>query len=202
MILSFYVARKFLLLFAQVFAGFFALMVAIDMIDEVRKFANPGISLSEALLLAMMNVPQAIYRILPLIMILSAIGLFLSLSRSSELVIVRASGRSGLRFLVAPTLTAFLIGVFAVTVPFGGVSFSSARPVCDLPEPDSPTMPTFSRPTWNDTPRTACTMRCGVRKRTCRSSTISCGASPCVGAGEVVIPSAGPERRATRRRTG
>ena len=116
MILSFYVARKFLLLFAQVFAGFFALMVAIDMIDEVRKFANPGISLSEALLLAMMNVPQAIYRILPLIMILSAIGLFLSLARSSELVIVRASGRSGLRFLVGPTLTAFLIGVFAVTV--------------------------------------------------------------------------------------
>ena len=38
-----------------------------------------------------------------------------------------------------------------------GSSLSSARPMVDLPEPDSPTMPTFSRPTVNDTPRTAST---------------------------------------------
>lgn len=116
MILSLYVARKFIVLFVQVFGGFFALMVAIDMIDEVRKFANPGISLGEALQLSLMNVPQAIYRILPLITILTAIGLFLSMARASELVIVRASGRSGVRFLVAPALTAFLIGLFAVAI--------------------------------------------------------------------------------------
>jgi lipopolysaccharide export system permease protein len=116
MTLSFYFARRFAWLFLQIFVGFFAIMMAIDMIDELRRFSNPGISLSEALLLAAMNVPQAIYRILPLIVILTSIGLFLSLSRSSELVIVRASGRSGLRFLVAPTLTALTIGIVAVAV--------------------------------------------------------------------------------------
>jgi lipopolysaccharide export system permease protein len=114
MTLSLYVSRRFLWLFARVFAGFFVLMLAVDMIDELRRFANPGISLTEALMLATMNVPQAIYRILPLIVILTAIGLFLSLARSSELVVVRSSGRSGLRFLVAPTLTALLIGVLGV----------------------------------------------------------------------------------------
>ena len=116
MILSLYVARRFLWLFARIFAGFFVLMVAIDMIEELRRFGDPGISLSEALQLAIMNVPQSIYRILPLIMILTAIGLFQSLARSSELVIIRAAGRSGLRFLVAPVATATLIGLVAVTV--------------------------------------------------------------------------------------
>ena len=116
MILNLYIARKFVWLFLRVFAGFFALMLMIDMIDELRKFGEPGLSLSEALQLALMNVPGTIYQILPLILILSAIGLFLGLSRSSELVVVRAAGRSGLSFLVSPVLTAFAIGTFAVAV--------------------------------------------------------------------------------------
>jgi lipopolysaccharide export system permease protein len=116
MILNLYIARRFLGLFLRVFLGFFALMVMIDLIDELRRFANPGLSLSEAFLLALMNVPATLYRILPLILILSAIALFLGLSRSSELVVVRAAGRSGLSFLLAPVATALGIGAFAVTV--------------------------------------------------------------------------------------
>lgn len=116
MILNLYIARRFLSLFCQVFAGFFALMMMIDLIDEMRKFANPGITFTEALLLAAMNVPATMYRILPLILILSAIGLFLGLARSSELVVVRSAGRSGLSFLLAPVFTALAIGAFAVAV--------------------------------------------------------------------------------------
>ena len=116
MILNLYIARRFLWLFLRVFAGFFALMLMIDLIDEMRKFASPGVTLAEALQLSLMNVPAAMYRILPLILILSAIGLFLGLARSSELVVVRSSGRSGLSFLMAPVVTAFGIGAFAVAV--------------------------------------------------------------------------------------
>ena len=116
MILNLYIARRFLLVFLQIFASFFALFVMIDMIDEIRRFADPGLSLSEALVLAIMNVPATLYRILPLIMTLSAITLFLGLSRSSELVVVRTAGRSGLSFLLAPVLTALGIGAFAVAV--------------------------------------------------------------------------------------
>jgi len=116
MILNLYIARRFLLVFVQIFAGFFALFVMIDMIDEMRRFSNPGISLSEALLLATMNVPATLYRILPLIILLSAIALFLGLSRSSELVVVRTAGRSGLSFLMAPVVTALVIGACAVGV--------------------------------------------------------------------------------------
>ncbi len=127
MILNLYIARRFLWLFLRVFAGFFALMLMIDLIDELRKFANPGLSMAEALQLSLMNVPATIYRILPLILILSAIALFLGLARSSELVVVRSSGRSGLSFLLAPVMTAFLIGTFAVAVLDPLVAATSRR---------------------------------------------------------------------------
>lgn len=116
MILNLYIARRFLWLFIRIFLGFFLLMVMIDLIDEMRRFSNPGLTLGEALQLSLMNVPETIYRILPLILALSAIALFLGLSRSSELVVVRAAGRSGLSFLRAPVLTALGIGFVAVAV--------------------------------------------------------------------------------------
>jgi hypothetical protein len=56
---------------------------------------------------------------------------------------------------------------------FGGVSPMIARPVCDLPEPDSPTMPRRSRPSENEMPRTASIMPVRVGKRTFRSLTSS-----------------------------
>ena len=127
MILNLYIARRFLWLFLRVFGGFFAIMLMIDVIDELRKFADPGISLSEALVLAAMNVPTSVYHILPLILVLSAIGLFLGLARSSELVVVRAAGRSGLSFLLAPVLTAFLIGCVGVAVMNPIVAATSKR---------------------------------------------------------------------------
>ena len=116
MTLSLYIARRFLWLFARIFAGFFGLMLMIDLVDELRRFSDPGITLAQGLVLALTNVPSTIYQVLPLILVLTAIGLFLGLSRSSELVVVRAAGRSGLRFLLAPVVSALLVGAFAVAV--------------------------------------------------------------------------------------
>ncbi len=127
MTLNLYIARRFLWLFLRVFAGFFSIMLMIDVIDELRRFSDPGISLSEALVLAFVNVPTSVYHILPLIMVLSAIGLFLGLSRSSELVVVRAAGRSGLSFLLAPVGTAILIGFVGVAVMNPIVAATSKR---------------------------------------------------------------------------
>jgi lipopolysaccharide export system permease protein len=116
MTLSLYFAGRFLKVLAQVFLVFFGIMMLIDMVDQLRRFSSQGVGLSEAARLSLLNVPESLYRILPLIFILSAIALFLSLARSSELVVVRAAGRSGLRFLVAPVTAALLVGVLAVAV--------------------------------------------------------------------------------------
>ena len=116
MILDRYIAGRFLMVFARVFAGFFGILLAIDVVEQLRRFSDPGITLREAAVLAVMNVPSSLYNILPLMLILSAIGLFLGLARSSELVVIRGSGRSGIRFLIAPVITALVIGGFAVAV--------------------------------------------------------------------------------------
>ena len=116
MILSRYIARRFLWAFFQVFAIFFAIMLLIDTVEQLRRFSNQGLGTGDALRLAAMNTPASLYRILPLVVILAAIMLFLSLARSSELVVIRAAGRSALRFLVAPLAMALMIGALAVAV--------------------------------------------------------------------------------------
>jgi lipopolysaccharide export system permease protein len=127
MILHLYVARRFLWLLARILIGFFALMVMIDLVEELRRFAGQGIGLGEALVLALINVPATFYKILPLLVLLSAIGLFLGLARSSELVVARAAGRSGLTILAAPAAAAFLFGLFAISLLDPLVAATSRR---------------------------------------------------------------------------
>ncbi|WP_439155285.1 LPS export ABC transporter permease LptG [Yoonia sp.] len=114
MILHRYFARRFLMTFLGVFAVFFITMTFLDLVEQLRRYASTEASFVDIFMLTLLNVPQGIYRILPLIMILAAIGLFLSLARSSELVVTRAAGRSALRALLAPLGVALLIGLVAV----------------------------------------------------------------------------------------
>lgn len=114
MTLSLYLARRFLSAFGIVLAVFLALLYLIELAEQMRRMAGTSAGLSGALELAGLNLPASVYRILPLITILAAITLFVGMARSSELVVIRAAGRSGLRALVAPVLTALLLGVLAV----------------------------------------------------------------------------------------
>ncbi len=116
MILNLYIVRRFLAMVARVLLVFAGIMLLIDMIDQLRRFSSSDIGIGEAGRLALMNVPESLYRVLPLIMIMASIALFLGLARSSELVVVRAAGRSGLQFLAAPVLAALLFGMVVVAV--------------------------------------------------------------------------------------
>ena len=116
MTLSLYVARRFAWMFLRVAGVFFGILMLIDMLDQLRRLSKHGVGLIQAAELSALNVPDSLYNILPLIMILSAIALFLGFARSSELVVVRAAGRSGLRFLLSPVLVSLLIGALAVAV--------------------------------------------------------------------------------------
>lgn len=116
MILARYIARRFLRMVLIVFVIFLWLMMLIDLLDQIRRFKQAAITLAQAAQLSALKVPETLYTILPLIVILAAVALFLGLARSSELVVVRSAGRSGLRFLVAPVVVAVLLGIFAVSV--------------------------------------------------------------------------------------
>lgn len=116
MTLSLYFVFRFVKVVAQVFFVFFGILMLTDMVEQLRRFSSQNISLTDAATLALLNVPANLYRILPLIFILAAVAMFLSLAKSSELVVVRASGRSGLRFLMAPVGAAFVLGAASVAV--------------------------------------------------------------------------------------
>ncbi|MCA0872037.1 LPS export ABC transporter permease LptG [Seohaeicola saemankumensis] len=115
MILDRYFARRFIQAFLLIGAVFLTLILLIDLIEQGRRFEGIDISFSQLFRLTLLGAPEAISEILPLLMILSTIVLFVGLARSSELVVTRAAGRSGIRALVAPVAVALVIGVLAVT---------------------------------------------------------------------------------------
>ena len=116
MTLHFYFARRFLRSFFAVLLIFFAVLMLIGLIEQIRKYGGGEAGFGTLVILAILSVPESLYRILPLIMILATLALFLGLARSSELVVARAAGRSALRSLISPLVLAMLIGVFAVAV--------------------------------------------------------------------------------------
>lgn len=116
MILNLYLARRFVRSFGGLFAVFLAMSLLIDLVEHMRRMASTDATFAQIVQLTLLNAPQGMYTILPLIMILSTVALFLSLAKSSELVVIRAAGRSALRALVSPAMTALIIGAIAVGV--------------------------------------------------------------------------------------
>ena len=116
MTLSIYIAKRFFWTVARVFMIFFGILMLIDMVEQLRRFSDAGVGLTQAMSLSLMNVPETLYRVLPLILIIGSITMFLGLARSSELVVVRAAGRYGLRFLVTPLAVAVALGLVTVAV--------------------------------------------------------------------------------------
>lgn len=114
MILARYVARRFLRAFMLIAAIFFLILLLIDMIEIIRRFSDRDIGLAGAARLAALNIGSSFYQVLPLLTVLGGIALFLGLARSSEMVAIRASGRSALRVVAAPATTAVILGILCV----------------------------------------------------------------------------------------
>ena len=116
MILHFYFARRFFRVFLTTLFIFLAFLTLIDLVEQMRRFNSDNVSFTDVFFLTLLNAPAGIYQILPLVMILSSASLFLSLARTSELVVTRSTGRSALTTLASPMLVSAIIGVSAVTL--------------------------------------------------------------------------------------
>ena len=116
MILHFYFARRFFRVFLTTLFIFLAFLTLIDLVEQMRRFNSDNVSFTDVFFLTLLNAPAGIYQILPLVMILSSASLFLTLARTSELVVTRSTGRSALTTLASPMLVSAIIGVSAVTL--------------------------------------------------------------------------------------
>lgn len=116
MIMAIYIARRFLRSFLMIAGVFLLILFLIEMIETIRRFSAANISLTGAARLAGLNIAGSFYQILPLMTVLAGIALFLGLARTSEMVAIRASGRSAVRLLIAPVAAAIVVGALAVAI--------------------------------------------------------------------------------------
>lgn len=114
MILQLYFARRFLTQFIWVTTALLIILGLIDLMDELGD--SPNLRFGRVVGLVLLKLPEAYYELLPLVIILAAVALFLRLARSSELVVLRASGRSALRGLLGPLVVVLIIGLLGVAL--------------------------------------------------------------------------------------
>ncbi|TCL09589.1 lipopolysaccharide export system permease protein [Shimia isoporae] len=111
----FYFARKFLWALLGITGILFLLMTLVDLMEQLRKFDVEVVGFETVLYLTLLRMPEGLYQLIPLIVILATVTLFINLSRTSELVVVRAAGRSAIVSVISPMTVALLLGLLSVT---------------------------------------------------------------------------------------
>ncbi len=112
--LSLYVARTFTGATLGMLAALSGLVSLFDFIELLRRSATkPDATFSIVFGIAALRLPFIVMQILPFAVLLGGILAFWRLTRSSELIVARASGVSAWQFLAAPVLCAVLLGAIA-----------------------------------------------------------------------------------------
>ena len=117
-VLQLYMARRFLVMIVAVFVLLMLLIFLVDFVELLRESSKRGGSPMLLLTgLALLRLPAYAELTLPFAALTGSIGAFLLLSRSSELVVMRAAGMSVWQIIFPGVVVAFLIGV-AVTLVY------------------------------------------------------------------------------------
>ena len=125
-----YFAAKFIRNFIWTLIIFIIFILLIDFIELLRRFAE-SIDFIAVFFLALLKLPESVYQILPLIIIINSAWVFLSLARNSELIVVRAAGKSSASMLIAPATISLLIGVITVGF-FNPIVASTSKRYADV----------------------------------------------------------------------
>jgi lipopolysaccharide export system permease protein len=111
-----YLAEQFLFGVAIVYAVFLMLAFSIDTVDLTNRTAGHGVSTLIVIGMAVLQLPDLGQKMLPFAVLLGGVFAFARLSRSQELVAIRAAGMSAWDFLAPPLAVAAALGVFAVMI--------------------------------------------------------------------------------------
>ncbi len=111
-----YFARKIFGMILVVFALCLILVFLIDFVEMMREASKTDVPASYVALLTLLRLPAFAELTIPFAVLIGTISAFLMLSRSSELVIVRASGISVWQFIQPAMIVALLVGLLAVGV--------------------------------------------------------------------------------------
>ncbi len=132
-IISQYIIRQFLMSFFAVMLTLGAIILLFDVIEVMKKEAFSSFGFTNVLTLGLLKLPNMILTILPFIVLIASIIVFRRLTKSHELVIIRAAGQSVWQFITPLLLTSFIIGIFSVAAfnPFAATMFSKYQRMDD-----------------------------------------------------------------------
>ncbi len=116
MTIYFYIIWRFLGNMLKVQIGIFILILLLNGTEQLRFLEQKGADFATTIWLILTSMPEILFITFPLVALLGSLFTFLGLSRSSELVVVRASGISALKILMGPVLTAIILGMFGVAI--------------------------------------------------------------------------------------
>src|SRR6476659_4557884 len=126
-----YFSARFFLAMMAMFLICCVLIFFVDFIEMLRRAGNYAGDISGLLLawITLLRLPSFSELVLPFAVLIGSIGIFLMLSRSSELVVLRAAGISVWQFTLPAMIVAFLLGVAFVLVytPLAAVARSEAE---------------------------------------------------------------------------
>lgn len=115
--LSLYIARRFFSGFMLFLLSIAAIIFLIDLVELLRRSSGrPAVTFQILLQLALLKLPHMIEKIVPFATLFGGMYAFWRLTRTSELVVARASGVSVWQFLSPAVLTAMVLGLFTIGV--------------------------------------------------------------------------------------
>lgn len=115
--LRWYIAKRFIATILGAFIVCVALIFMIDLIELLRQARNSKtLSIFSLMWIAVLRLPAFSEILLPFAVLCGSIGALLSLSRKSELAVMRAGGMSVWQFLRPGMTVALVMGVLAVAV--------------------------------------------------------------------------------------
>lgn len=116
MTLWLYVLRGFLRALLMVFAVLLLVIVLFGGVENLRRFSGSAASGWDVLRITLLEAPETLYQVFPLVLMLGSLLTFLRFARTSELVVMRAAGVSGLRLIRIPVAASVLLALFFVAV--------------------------------------------------------------------------------------
>ena len=116
MTLALYFAKRFLVSFIRVFLGIVLLVLLFDFLTNLNILNGNENQVWNALILSFLRTTTYLSLAMPLIIMLSTLAFSVSLSRSNEFIISRASGLSALRSIFSVLICAFILGLISIFI--------------------------------------------------------------------------------------
>ncbi len=133
--LSLYVGRQFTASVLAMLAALSGLVSLFDFIELLRRSAqHPDATFARVGEIAALRLPYIAMEVLPFATLLGGMLSLWRLTRSSELIVARATGVSAWEFLTAPVVCALALGGFATAVisPISSVMFARAETLTNV----------------------------------------------------------------------